>query len=170
MNIIPTRTRLSVLLFLTMALATSLQAAEDRPLQNPALKRFYSELRTLFQQHYSNATSHLLTNKIHFERDTRAFLVHEPTKNGEWQDPWETRGPKRGGILCDLELRKGPYAGAAMVPQTFDKRYFKLLLMAPYSSRHDAHLYVHLSYPADAKADFLRQFTDLVNDFGKYLD
>jgi hypothetical protein len=170
MRIIPTRSKLVGALFLTMTLAASLKADDESALQNPGLKRLYSELRTLFQQHYPKATSHLLKDKIHFEHDTRAFIVHEPTKTGEWQDPWETRGPKRGGILCDIELRKGKYEGAAMVPQTFDKRYFKALLMAPYSSRREVHLYIHLSYPADAKADFLKQFTDVVNDFGSYLD
>jgi hypothetical protein len=170
MNIIPARPGLLLALFLTTAFATSLNADEEPPFQNPALKRLYSELRTLFQQHYPKVTSHLLKNSIHFEHDTRAFIVHEPTKNGDWQDPWETRGPKRGGILCDLELIKGKYEGAAVVPQTFDKRYFKVLLTAPYSSRHAAHLYIHLSYPADAKAEFLKQFTELVNDFGSYLD
>jgi len=68
-------------------MAASARAAEDEPLQNPALKRFYSELRTLFRKHYPKATSHLLKDKIHFEHDTRVFIVHEPLKTGEWQDP-----------------------------------------------------------------------------------
>ena len=31
-------------------------------------------------------------------------------------------------------------------------------------------LVVHLSYPRDVKEDFLKQFTELVNDFGKHVD
>jgi hypothetical protein len=146
------------------------RAADDEALQNPKLKRFYSELQTLFRKHYPKATSHLLKDKIHFEHGTRIFIVHEPLMTGEWQDPWETRGPKPGGILCDITLQKGPYQGQAVVPQTFDKRYFKSLLAAPYSSKHDAHLEIHLSYPRNVSDDFLKQFTELVNDFGKYVD
>src|SRR6185436_9507143 len=114
-------------------------------------------------RYYPKATSHLLKEKMHFEHDTRIFIVHEPTKTGEWQDPWETRGPKPGGILCEIERREGKYEGAAVVPQTFDKRYFRVLVMAPYSNKHNAHLYIHLSYPGNVKDDFLKQFTELAN-------
>jgi hypothetical protein len=146
------------------------KAGADESLQNPALKQFYSELQTLFRKHYPKATSHLLKDKIHFEHDTRVFIVHEAQMTGEWQDPWETRGPKPGGILCDIRFQKGQYQGQAVAPQTFDKRYFKILLLAPYSGKPDAHLVVHLSYPRNVKEDFLRQFTELINDFGKYVD
>ena len=116
------------------------------------------------------ATSHLLKDQIHFEHDTRVFLVHEPLKTGDWQDPRETRGPKPGGILCEITLQKGEYRGAAVVPQTFDKRYFKVLVMASYSPKRDVHIYVHLSYPGNVSTDFLKEFADLVNGFETYVD
>ena len=161
---------LFLLSFFLAFMAPSARAAADETLQNPALERFYSELRTLFRTHYPKATSHLLKDQIHFEHDTRVFLVHEPLKTGDWQDPRETRGPKPGGILCDITLQKGEYRGAAVVPQTFDKRYFKVLLMASYSPKRDVHLYVHLSYPGNVGTDFLKEFADLVNGFEKYVD
>jgi hypothetical protein len=146
------------------------ESGKSTNVANPALQRFYGELRTLFLKHYPGVTSHLLNERMHFEHDTRIFIVHEPLKTGEWQDPWETRGPKRGGILCDITLQEGRYQGAAVVPQTFDKRYFQLLLMAPYSVKHDRHLIVHLSYPGNVKPEFLKEFTDLVNACSTYLD
>ncbi len=161
---------LLLLSFVCALMAAPTRAAEDEPLQSPVLKRFYSELRTLFRKHYPKATSHLLKDKIHVEHDTRFFIVHEAYKTGEWQDPWEERGPKLGGILCDITLQKGQYQGAAVAPQTFDKRYFTVLLMAPYSPKRDVHLYVHLSYPGNVSSDFLKEFTDLVNGFEKYVD
>src|SRR5436190_2846171 len=91
---------LLLLSFVCSLMAASANAAEEEPLQNPALKRLYSELRRLFHKHYPKVTSHLLKDKIHFEQDTRVFIVHEGNMGGEWQDPWETRGPKPGGILC----------------------------------------------------------------------
>jgi hypothetical protein len=52
-----------------------------------------------------------------------------------------------------------------VVPQAFDKRYFTLKVMAPYSEARDAHLYTHLLYPADVNRLFLSEFTDLVTRF-----
>lgn len=159
-----------LLSFFLALMAPSAIAADDQPFQSPALKRFYSELRALFRKHYPKATSHLLKGTIHFEHDTQVFIVHEPWKTGEWQDPRETRGPKPGGILCDITLKRGQYQGAAVVPQTFDKRYFTVLLMAPYSPKHDVHVYVHLSYPGNVSTDFLQEFTELIHAFQKYVD
>jgi hypothetical protein len=146
------------------------QADNARQTERPTLQPLYQELRSVFLKHYPKATSHLFKEKMHFEHDTRVFIVHEPTKNGEWQDPWETRGPKPGGILCDISAHEGRYAGAAVVPQTFDKRYFKVLFLAPYSEKHDRHLIVYLSYPANVKSELLNEFTRVVNDLSRYLD
>ena len=159
-----------LLAFLAILITTPVRAADDETLQNPALKRFYTELQTLFRKHYPKATSHRLKDKIHFEHDTRVFLVHEPLMTGEWQDPRERRGPKLGGILCDITLQKGPYQGQAVVPQTFDLRYFTILLLSPYSPKQDAHLTVHLSYPRNVTEEFLKQFAELATDFSKYVD
>ncbi len=168
---IPRKPFLVLLILLCLAsFLLPLGRADAEAQRNSALSRFYSELKTLFLRHYPQVTSHLLGEKIHFEHDTRLFILHEPLKTGEWQDPGEIRGPKPGGILCDIELRDGKYEGAAAVPQTFDKRYFKLSVMAPYSARRNAHLYVHLSHPSNVSGDFLKQFTELANSFEKYVD
>src|SRR5207245_1510966 len=120
-------------------IATLARAADVEVVQSPDLKRLYAGFQTLFLKYYPNVTSHLLMNTIHFEHDTRAFIVHEPLRTGEWQDPREARRPKLGGILCDIALQGGQYQGAAMVPQTFDKRYFRLLVMAPSLPLDTAH-------------------------------
>lgn len=145
-------------------------ADDAEPPQNPALKRFYTELQTLFRHQYPKVTSDLLKDKMHFECDTRLFIVHEADMGGRWQDPSEERGPMPGGVLCDITLEKGPYQGQAFVPQTYDKHYFKVLQLAPYSEKHDEHLEVQLYYPRNMSDDFLQQFTDLVNHFEKYVD
>jgi hypothetical protein len=170
MNTTKTQCLKILCIFCLACLSLSATGAENDAIQNPVLKRFYSELRTLFQRHYPQSTSHFLKDKIHFEHDTRIFIVHEANKTGEWQDPWEERGPKPGGILCDLVLQKGRYEGAAVLPQTFDKRYFKVLVMALYSPKHDAHIYVHLRYPRNVSEEFLGKFSALVNDFTKYVE
>ena len=139
--------------------------AEQRSAHEPSLPAVYSELDGLFHRYYPNVASQASADAIHFEYNTRVFLIHEPLRTGEWQDAREVRGPNRGGILCHAELRKGRYAGAAAVPQTFDKRYFQLSVFAPYSAIRDEHLYVHLYHPGDVKTDFLEEFSRIVAGF-----
>jgi len=70
------------------------------------------------------------------------------------------------GILGTIELIDGEYRGAAMVPQTFDRLYYTIILMAPYSKKHDCHLYVHLYIPRhESKPEFIKEFTELVTTF-----
>ncbi|MHC4696703.1 MAG: hypothetical protein ACYTFA_08180 [Planctomycetota bacterium] len=156
-----------VSMFLGLAfLSTTVGAQNAETLQDPRLKQIYSSVRRIVGRHYPEATSHLLKNKIHFEFNTRLFIVHVPLKTGEWQDPWEERGPKKGGVLGTIELRDGRYTGAACVPQTFDRRYYSIMLMAPYSKQHDCHLYVHLYVPRhESKPEFIKELTELVNAF-----
>ena len=130
---------------------------------------FNSHVRRLVRRHYPQATSHVLGNKIHFEYDTRLFIVHEPLKNGRWQDPWEQRGPKKDGILGQIEFRRGRYGGAALAPQVFEKPYFRILLLAPYSEECDCHLYTHLTYPTTTDPKFLQGFQTTVDNFEKFL-
>jgi hypothetical protein len=160
----------SLLLAFICAIPAPSRAADDGALQNPALKRFYAELQTLFRKEYPEVTSDFLKDEIRFEFNTRVFIVHETDMTGRWQDPSEERGPNPGGILCDITLKSGPYDGQIVVPQTFDEHYFKVLVLAPNSAKQDKYLMVHLYYPQNVSPDFLKRFTELVNDFDKYLN
>lgn len=77
MNMAKHNSILLVVSFVLALIAAPAIGAGAEPLQIPALTRFYSELQTLFRKHYPKATSHLLKDKIHFEHDTRVFIVHE---------------------------------------------------------------------------------------------
>lgn len=134
---------------------------------NYNMVELYKEMRQLVHRYYPQATAYSLNNKIHFEHNTRIFVVHEALKTGEWQDPWEERGPQLGGISADIEINTGHWQGAAMVPQSFDKRYFTAYLMAPYSNTLDAHLQVLIKYPHNVPNGFLKELTDLLNNFDK---
>jgi len=142
-------------------------AADDAP--KPDLKPLLKEVRKVVEKHYPKATVTLKDQTIHFEFNTRKFMIHEPTLTGEWQDAHEEPGPQKGGIYADIELRAGQYMGMATVPQSFDKRYFTLLLTAPHSRKLDHHLYIHLKYPRDVPKDFLKEFERLVDGFEKHV-
>jgi hypothetical protein len=141
--------------------ATIANAADD-------LSGFYSSLRTVFTKHYPAVKMSTKDKTVTFDHDTRLFMIHEALKTGEWQEAREQRGPKKAGVYCEIVSESGPYNGAAVVPQAFNKHYFTVLLLAPYSRRLDRHLHVLLSYPADASKEFLREFTDTVNKFNDY--
>src|SRR5262245_11085322 len=155
------------------AIAQTLPAGPARAEAPPApsydADAFYREVRAVVRRYYPEATSHQLGAKLHFEHDTRVFVVHEPLKTGEWQDPWEERGPKSRGIIGDMQVLPGRWQGAAVVPQSFDRRYFTHLLMAPYSAELDAHLHVSIKYPRAVPDGFLKKVRELWPRFDRYV-
>jgi hypothetical protein len=159
---------LLLVLALGCVLIASWRAAADAP-RKPDLKPLFVEVRKLVEKSYPRAQVTMKDQTIHFEFNTRKYMIHEPLLTGEWQDAREEPGPQKGGIFGDIELRPGRYAGQAVVPQSFDKRYFVLLVMAPYSKKLDCHLYVHLKYPHDVSPEFLKAFERLMAGFDTYL-
>jgi len=134
------------------------------------LERLYEQIKVAVAKYYPDANTELTKDTIHFQTRARRFMIHEQLRTGEWQDARETIGPQRGGVVGNMELRAGQYLGPAVLPQAFDKRYFTLLVMAPYSTARNVHLYTHLLYPADVSKMFLSEFTNLVTRFAEYLD
>jgi hypothetical protein len=138
--------------------------ADDAP--NPDLKPLLEEIRKLVEKHYPKAKITRKDQTIHFEYNTRRFMIHNLNRIGDaWQDAHEEPGPQPGGIYGDLELRPGAYTGPLALPVTFDQRYFKLYYATPYSKRLDRHLYIHLKYPERAPKDFLKDFKRLTDKF-----
>jgi hypothetical protein len=135
----------------------------------PDLKPLVAKIRELLEKHYPKAEVTLDGDTIRFEFNLRKFMIHEPLLTGEWQDAHEELGPQKGGIFCNIELREGQYGGMAAVPQSFDKRYFVLFMTASYSKKLDHHLMIHLKYPRDAKKEFVKDFSRLMDEFDKHV-
>ena len=129
---------------------------------DPILSDLLIRLRPVLQRYYPDAQPRLRGDLLEFEHDTRVFFIHTRLKTGEWQEARETRGPNSGGILGTIELRQGLYNGAALLPQTFDSRYFQTLVMAEAPEDKSRYLYVHLSYPDTVKSGFLAEFREVV--------
>ena len=131
----------------------------------PAVAAAYASVEKLVLKEYPKATVDRTNGFLRITFKTRKFMVHNRLKTGEWQNAVEQEGPDRGGILCSVSAAPGPWMGAAMVPQTFDYRYYQSLLLAPYSKENNCHLTAHLDYPDDIKATFLREFSTTVSQF-----
>jgi hypothetical protein len=98
--------------------------------------------------------------------------LHDPRTTQNWRMAGRSRNRRtsagwRGG---GHGTARGQISRAAAVPQGFDKRYFTLQIMAPYSEARDAHLYTRLLFPVDANRLFLSEFTDLITRFTEYLN
>lgn len=90
------RVHFAHLVFVAWSLVASKCAAADD------LSACYYSLRTVVIKYYPAATFPTKDKTVTFEHDTRLFSIHEPLKTGEWQDAREQRGPKRGGIYCEI--------------------------------------------------------------------
>ena len=159
-------------LFVLLAVCSVMPAAAwsragDPP--EPDLKPLAEEVRKVVTKHYPKAEVSLKDGMILFAFNTRKYMIHETLLTGEWQDAHEEIGPQKGGVCGTLELRAGQYGGQAVVPQSFDKRYFTTLVAAPYSKKLDHHLYVHLKYARDVPKGFLKDFDLLVGEFEKHV-
>jgi hypothetical protein len=148
---------------------------EDVPKSSPVPDDICTKLKVLFQKYYPKAMfTNLQVNGVHVEYEVATFEFPRSASTAKQENPIQ-RGPKQGGILCNIYLEKGEYRGqlALIVPDgvgqfgsyLIDRKVYKQLLMAPYSAKRDAHLWVSLSYPSDASENFLKEFRALMKDF-----
>lgn len=127
----------------------------------------FDRLQSLVAEYYPEAICEKSGGSVRFKFNTRMFMIHLPTKSGEWQEATVVVGPNRGGILCNVGRGEGPWSGAAAVPQTFDYRYFKCLLMAPYCKKTNSCLVAHLYFPDNAQPAFLVRYRELINSYAE---
>lgn len=121
--------------------------------------------KVLIQRYYPEADFSLKDRVFIGKYKTRTFMIHFPLKTGEWQEARATEGPDRHGIQCSIASAQGKYMGAAVVPQTFNCRYYQSLMLAPYNKSFDSHLIAHLDYPDGISNEFLREFQSLVESY-----
>lgn len=155
--------RTSLTACLILMSAQSLSAEEQVPKQ---VGKVYADVKSLILEYYPKAEISEKDGRIEARFNTRKFMIHYPLKTGEWQDAVPTEGPNRKGLLCTVRYDKGPWMGAAMVPQTFEYAYFSTLMNCPHDSKSDIHLEAHLSYPRETSPQFLTRYSKLIQGFG----
>lgn len=142
----------------------------------PVPERFATELQSLFKKYYPNATfTNRAANGICIEFEVTTFNYPSQNPAVKHENPVQ-RGPKKGGIACNVYFERGKYNGQlALMPRmagqyqstVIDKNDFKQLLAAPYSAKRDAHLWVSLSYPSDTSDIFMKELETLLTEFEK---
>ena len=156
-----------------IAVSTAAYSSQEPPIQLPSLKKFASAVEALVHQYYPDAQVHTTDQAIEFEYKTREFMIHLPSKDGQWQDAHAMKGPDRGGILGVIEVRSGRYDGQWM-GGVLDRAYFETTSLVPrastYSAKCDCWLYASLDYPKDVNLAFLGALRNLVTSFEQYLE
>lgn len=138
----------------------STSAAASAPANWQKLSDLFENLTKEF---YAKAKLKKAKDTIHAEYKVRPWEIN--TASNVFED-----GPNWGGILYDVKLQSGPYAGVHVVPKKFNEySTFHVELFAPYSKKFDCHLLSRISYPFDVNQEFLKRFKKLVEDFEQYL-
>jgi hypothetical protein len=116
----------------------------------------------LIREYYPKAKLKSGKENLYVEYKAKPFIL--PSTNKQEQ------GPDWGGVVIDMELQKGPYAGVHQVPKKFNEySFYSVELYAPYSPKYDCHLLTRICYPFDVPQEFLKRFKKVVEDFEQYL-
>lgn len=117
----------------------------------------FNDIEQLIKEYYSKVKISKQAKSIHFEHKVRTFLA-PITQRPE-------KGPDLGGIICNLEVVPGPYAGKEKLPKQFNEHFHSVLIMAPYSKPANCHLMARIEFAPDAAPEFLEKFRALVNSY-----
>ena len=164
-----TKMNFRLLFFALLLLLPASARGEEATKPLPRLETFGAALEKLVAQEYPGAKAAVTQDSIDIAHQTRKFMIHLPLMTGEWQEAVAVEGPDRHGIMLHIEIHASPYDGQAVAPQVFNRRYFQSLLLAPEDKQCGCYLHATLNYPDDAKPEFIRDYTALVNGFGKYV-
>jgi len=91
-----------------------------------------------------------------FSTRMRKFMVYTPNRIGDWQGPFETSAPDRGGFFVSYYIEAGPWMGALAVPcvGTEDHYLFKLSHVIKESKDQKYHIHATIMtrrYDSDDK-------------------
>jgi hypothetical protein len=159
------------LLFLILVFVTERAEPIDQPIRKFDVSRLVLEVRSVIHQYYPEATIKIdAYDDIRVEHNTRVFLIHYPTKTGEWQEASEVSGPRLGGIFLALGVRDGDYAGPAFLPMTTDRCYFSEYVTVFYSESIDAYVHLTLRYLNEYPSHMMSDIEVLLSNFELWLD
>jgi len=134
-------------------------AAADNTASTEGGGQVFNQLEMLVRQYYPQAQIAKTGKTMHFEFNAK-------NEGGNASTPGLIT-PQDGGIVCDLSVQAGEYAGSDMdrIPGETGDGIHTTLKMAPYSRASNTHLLTLLTFPANASDEFKARFKDFVNGF-----
>lgn len=150
--------KLSILVMLMLGPAMNARAASKID-----IGKLHLAVRTLVLRYYPEASTHYLGTRIHFEDDTKLYLRASTDSSGR-RSVTEVRGPKAGGVYCDMIVRDGRVP-SNFASQVLDRSVYTERISSSESRRYDCYLAIRLKTPNDVSERFLIEFGTLVRNF-----
>lgn len=130
-------------------------AAPPKPARD--FKDVAGELESLVIEYYPRAKIARDDRSVHFEFKVKELKLPSTEK--------KILVPQAEGIVGDLAITPGRYAGPEYLPLQTNETYYVSLLMAPYSTPGDCHVLTRLFFPPNTSVDFVNRFKQVVNSF-----
>jgi len=87
------------------------------------------------------------TDQITVSLNTMPYQIHSIGKDGKIAfQAHEEIGPRADGFIIVLTPQQGQYRGAAALPQTFNRPYWKSFGNAIFTDSGDSHIHAEFSY------------------------
>jgi len=137
----------------------SASAAAENAADTLGSDQVFKQLEELLRAFYPKAKVTKTDNSMHFEYKLKSETGFYSNK--------AILAPQDGGILGDLAVQPGEYAGEDKdrLPSVRPDGFHTILKMAPYSSANKDHLLVSLTFPSDASEEFKEKFKEIVGSF-----
>ncbi|MCP4899479.1 MAG: hypothetical protein GY906_21140 [bacterium] len=147
-------------LVLSFMSAGSLPAAEAT---HPVVTSLSVQLLPIVRTAYPNSDIAFESDRMTASANTRSFTVHGGSKIGKWStEPHIEKGPSFEGFILTIAVHDGPYRGAAVIPQTLKRPYWRTFLDAAEILDEDRHITVHFSYGARVTRELLQAATSIL--------
>ncbi|MBX9696057.1 MAG: hypothetical protein K2Z81_26960, partial [Cyanobacteria bacterium] len=120
----------------------------------------FSEIANLVKDYYSKAAISSEKAGVKFKYKVKNEVSFYGAKKS-------IEVPNNGGILGEVRLASGKYEGQDKdrLPSEERAGFYTKLVMAPYSSERNAHLFAQLLFPEDVSIEFKEKFKELVSSF-----
>ncbi len=131
-----------ITLLIAMLAVASPVLADDTPLSQVAelLSKVAEEMKPVASVE-QNGRSVILSHR------TRTYMVYSTDKLGRHSEKaHEEVGPMYDGMIVQVTVQDGRYAGAAEIPQDLQEPYWKTFVNAYPISKGKQHLHVNISY------------------------
>jgi hypothetical protein len=108
---------------------------------------------------------------LRFSHNLREFTIYRLNKTGDWQKPFASQGPDRGGLFVRFYVKKGKWEGALKIPYTgtTDLYVFQETHMVKESADGTRHIWAEILTPrVDAPDKVKDELVKVFQGFEKY--
>ena len=115
------------------------------------------KISKLVKKHFPDAIIAQDNSTLSAKHGTMVFTIHRHWKTGKiLEETDQVEGPNYKGFMISLSVQNGKYEGAAMVPQTLNRRYWKTYIDRPPTDDDKGYYVINFSYGARLDRDFMK--------------